>query len=655
MFLIDTIILLGGVLLLLGIASSKFSARLGLPVLVLFLALGMLAGSEGIGRIPFQNYELAHGIGTLALALILFDGGLSTPLASIRAVWKPSLLLATVGVAITAAITGWAASWVLGVPLYFGLLLGSIVGSTDAAAVFAVLRSGGVHLSDRLASTLEIESGSNDPMAIFLTVGLIEIIAGKTTPGWGLLDLFLTQMLVGGVAGLGVGVAAVHTVNRLNLNAAGLYPVLISAFGLLSFGLAANMSGSGFLAIYISGIVIGNSRIVFKRGILLFHDAGAWMGQIIMFVVLGLLSFPSRLLSVTGQGLLIAAALVFIARPVAVLLTIPWFRFNWREITFISWVGLKGAVPITLATFPFLLNVERSQLLFDVVFFVVVISAVVQGWSLPSVARMLKLEVPAPPQPPVTVEISSLHQVDGDVVDFAVAADSRAAGRRVKELALPEGVVIALIARNRQLIPPQGNTRIEAGDHVVLVVRSETLPLLNRVFSRQVVEHPELPPMLEFPLRARVTIGDLEEVYGISLDAPAESTLDEAIRSQLADGAAAPGQFVALGPIGLYVRAVSSRGTIESVGMVMLTQPAAPDHSQAATKDVPSESTIKSASPGPPKRSDINHAAIAREDSNAVLPETESEGEPQTSSETLSDDTPDDDVGPRNSPSSDSD
>ncbi len=573
MFAIDTIIYWTGVLLLLGIASSKFSTRLGLPVLVLFLALGMLAGSEGIGGIDFENYELAHGIGTVALAIILFDGGLSTPLASIRLVWKPALLLATFGVLITAGITGWATALVLGLPILKGMLLGSIVGSTDAAAVFAVLRSGGVNLSDRLASTLEVESGSNDPMAIFLTVGFIEIITAQATPGWGLLSLFVTQIAVGTVVGLIVGWIAAKTVNRMNLNAAGLYPVLVSGFGLLSFGLAASFSGSGFLAIYLTGIVLGNSRIVFKRGILLFHDAGAWFGQIIMFVVLGLLCFPSRLINVTGEGLLIAAVLVFVARPVAVLLCVPWFRYSWREVVFISWVGLKGAVPVTLATFPLLLGVEGAGELFNVVFFVVVVSAVVQGWSLPVVARWLKVQTPAPPEPPVTLEISSLHHVEGDIVDFAVDADSRAAGLKVKDLALPDGVVIALIVRGRQIIPPQGKTRIEAGDHAILVVRPETLPLVNRVFARRQEVPQDIPPMLEFPLPGHVTIQKLQEFYNIKLDAPDHFTLDEAIRNQLPDHVSEVGQFVNFGAIGVIVRSVSSLGEVETAGMIIPSPP----------------------------------------------------------------------------------
>ncbi len=571
MFLVDQLILVAGVLLLLGATSSKFSARLGVPVLVLFLALGMLAGSEGIGGIEFESYTLAHGVGTLALAVILFDGGLQTPYSSVRLVWKAAFLLATVGVLITAVVTGVVAAWVLDLTWLEGMVLGSIVGSTDAAAVFAVLRYGGVHLSDRLASTLEVESASNDPMAIFLTVGCLEVLSGRTELGPGLLTLLLMQMGVGALVGLAIGKATAWIVNRINLDTAGLYPVLITACGLLAYGVAVALGGSGFLSVYLAGVVVGNSSIVFKRGILLFHDATAWFGQIVMFVVLGLLSFPSRLLGVAGEGLLIAAALIFVARPAAIVLTLFAFRLHWRERVFLCWVGLKGAVPITLATFPFLYDIPQAPLLFNVVFFVVAFSAIVQGSSLPLVARWMKVDIPGVPKPPVTLELSSLRHVDGDIVDYTAAKDSRAAGRLVRELALPEGVVIAIIARGRQIIPPHGNTRIEAGDHVIVVMRPAARPLVNNIFASGSVRE-DLPAHLEFPLRATVTVGELESLYGISMDAPAERTLDEFLRDRLGPETAQVGRAVTCGQIALVVRGMTGWGAIESVGLVILPE-----------------------------------------------------------------------------------
>lgn len=566
MFLVDRLILVAGVLLLLGIASSKLSVRLGIPGLVLFLLLGMLAGSEGIGGIEFEDYALAHGIGTLALAMILFDGGLSTPMSAVRVVWKPSVTLATFGVLITAAVTGLSASWILGITLLEGLLLGSIVGSTDAAAVFSILRSGGVSLSRRLASTLEVESGSNDPMAIFLTIGCIEVLSQRMAVGPGLLGLFLAQMLIGAAFGIGMGRLSAWVVNRIELNAAGLYPILVSAFCLLTFGLASLFGGSGFLAVYLAGLVLGERRLVFLRGIRLYHDAVTWLCQIAMFVMLGLLSFPSRLLDVGWKGMLIAVVLMLVARPVAVALSLIPFRMPWRDQLFLSWVGLKGAVPITLATFPLMLGTPRAELLFDVVFFIVVLSAALQGSSLRLVADWLGVARTPEPTPPVTLEISSLRHVEGDIVDYLVMEDSRAAGRRIKELALPEGVVIALLVRDEQLIPPDGKTQLLAGDHAMLVLRPGTQPLVDRIFA-EIDERLEIPAAFEFPLRPTTTLRDLQEYYGVTVEGPLDVTLDEVIRRELGEEQAVPGSQIRVGPLALRIRSLDRDGKIETVGM----------------------------------------------------------------------------------------
>lgn len=571
MFLIDTIILVSGALLLTGIASSKFSTRFGVPVLVLFLAIGMLAGSDGFGKIKFENYQLAHAVGTFSLALILFDGGLSTSFDSIRSAWRPSIVLATFGVVVTAAITGVIAAKILGVSLLHGMLLGSIIGSTDAAAVFSVLRSGGVALPKRLQATLEVESGLNDPMAIFLTLGCIQLLLPKGVHApLELLAMFARQMGIGTVVGLAGGYAAAAIVNRINLDIGGLYPVLVSALALLTYGVAAHYGGSGFLAVYLAGIVLGNGRLVFKRGIFLFHDALAWLSQITMFVVLGLLSFPSRLWAVAWQGLAVAVVLCFVARPIAVVVSLLPFRFKPRELGLLSWVGLKGAVPITLATFPLLEGIDKADMLFNVVFFVVVVSALVQGWSLPLVARKLGLVTPAEPPPPVSLEISSLRYVEGDIVDYTVTEDSRAAGKYVRELALPDGCTIAMIARKQQLIPPQGQTRIEPGDHVILVLKPGVGALVNQVFAR-VEARETLPVQLEFPLRASISVGELEEFYGFSLNVPPTDTLDQAIRRALGNEEVRVGSIVRFPQIALHVRELNAAGTITQVGMVVLS------------------------------------------------------------------------------------
>ena len=565
-FAVDGLLLVGAVLVLFAVASSKFSAWLGVPVLVIFIGVGMLAGSEGLGGIDFEDYGLANGIGTAALALILFDGGLRTSTAALRRAWKPAVALSTAGVAVTSAVTGLAASWILGIPALEGVLLGSIVGSTDAAAVFSVLRSRGARLSERLAYTLEVESGSNDPMAVFLTVGLLQVLLGRVAPGPSLALLFLTQMAVGGAGGLLVGRLGVELNNRINLDAAGLYPVLMAAVGFLAYGLAASLGGSGFLAVYVAGIVLGNRRIVFQRGILLFTDGMAWLAQIVMFTMLGLLVFPSRLVEVAPAGVAVAAVLILVARPLAVAALLPLFRFGVREIALVSWGGLRGAVPIILATYPLLMGLPDGRLLFDVVFFVVLVSAVTQGWSLPRVAAWLGLDRPAAPAPPVTLEITSLRHLQGDIVDYLVVQGATASGRMIRELALPEGAVVALVSRGQDIVPPRGSTRLLPGDHAFLVLKPGVRQLLDRIFAPGGAEPRGPLPAIEFPLSPRTRVAELVEFYGIDVDADPESTLEELIRERAGEGALAVDTAVDLGGVRLRVAEVSPEG-VEVVGL----------------------------------------------------------------------------------------
>jgi len=522
---INLAMLLAGVLLLLGIGSSKFSARLGVPVLVLFLSVGMVAGSEGLGRIPFENYDLANSVGSVALALILFDGGLRTSVRSVQQVWKPALALSTVGVLLTSLLTGLAAAWVLKLSLLQGLLVGSIVGSTDAAAVFSVLRTSGLKLPERITATLEVESGSNDPMAIFLTLGLIGVISGSTDSAQGLALLFLAQFGWGSLAGLGVGRLATWAINRINLDYPGLYPLLALAFGLVAFGLAAVLGGSGFLAVYVAGIVMGNSALVFQRGIFSFHDATAWLGQIVLFVMLGLLSFPSRLMAVAWEGLLIALVLILVARPIAVALAAWPFQFRRRELVFLSWVGLKGAVPITLATFPLMAGIPQSHLVFNAVFFVVLVSAITQGWSLPLVARWLRLGRPADPAPPLSVEINALREVDGEIVDYTVKPGAPVAGVMLRELARPDGLVMTLVVRGRRVIMPRGATSLKPGDHVFVAVRSAVKPLIDRLFA-PADDLPPLPADLNLKFPAATTRAQLKRFFALNESLPGAAGAD---------------------------------------------------------------------------------------------------------------------------------
>lgn len=533
MFLIDQILLLAAVLILLGLVSSKASAKLGLPVLVLFLFVGVLAGERGIGGIAFDNAGQAHALGTLALAIILYDGGLQTPLASVRAVWKPASLLATLGVLATTLVTGIAAAWILGLPMLEGLLIGAIIGSTDAAAVFAQLRNAGIHIRKRLKATLEVESASNDPMAIFLTIGLLEVLVNDVPLGIGLLQLFVLQMGLGGAIGLGVGLAAVQIINRINLQASGMYPVLVTACGLLAFGLAANLGGSGFLAIFVAGVVVGNSRFVFQRSVFLFHEGLAWLSQITMFVVLGLLIDPKQLLDVWIEGLVIAAVLILVARPLAVVPLLWPFGFKPKEMALISWVGLRGSVPIVLAIFPLIFGLPGAPLIFNVVFFVVLVSAIVQGSTLAQIARYLGLTEPPPIRPAATLEITSLNTVNADIVEYTLAADSRAVNRRLSQMALPEDTVIAMITRGDEVIPPRGSTLLRADDHLFAVQRPKSRPFLDRAFAQAGNNTEEALPAIELRLKGGTKVADVYNSYGIDLATSGDESLESVIRRHI--------------------------------------------------------------------------------------------------------------------------
>ncbi|ATG16873.1 potassium/proton antiporter [Providencia alcalifaciens] len=528
---IEQLILLSSILILLGIFSSKLSARLGLPMLVMFLFIGMLAGEDGLGRITFDNVNVSYAVGSLALALILFDGGLQTSVKSIKLVWKPAFTLATFGVLITAGITGLAAAYILGIPLLEGLLLGAIVGSTDAAAVFSLLRNAGIYLNERLQATLEIESATNDPMAIFLTVGLLQLLMNQQSSGSELILLFISQMGIGAIVGISVGWISIKIINKIKLLAAGLYPVLVAACGLFSFGVASNLDGSGFLSIFVTGVVIGNHSFVFQRNTFLFHDGLAWLSQIIMFVMLGLLVNPSSLLEVWQEGLLIALVLTFIARPLAVVPVLKLFRFTRNEITLISWVGLRGSVPIILAIFPFIYGLPGANLIFDVVFFVVLISATLQGSTLPYFARKLNLMQPPPLLPAATLDITAVDQIDADLVEYTLGEDCSAVGRRLSQLALPDQTVIAMITREKSVLPPRGSTILMANDHLFVVLKPQNRLFLERLFSEQTST--ELTVM-ELPasglsLKGTTRLNEIYESYGIQVEVDSDKTLNQFI------------------------------------------------------------------------------------------------------------------------------
>jgi len=463
-------ILIGAsILLLISVLVSKISDRLGIPALLLFLILGMLAGSDGPGGVYFDDPALAQFVGVVALVLILFSGGLHTEWDRVRPVIKESLTLATLGVFITALVVGLFTTALLGLSLVEGMLLGSVVSSTDGAAVFSVLRSKGISLKGQLKPLLELESGSNDPMAIFLTVGLIQLITQPKLSPVNLIGLFALQMLVGAVLGYGMGRVMLFLVNRLNLGYEGLYPVLTLSLVFLTFGLTDAIGGSGFLAVYLAGIVLVRYDFVHKRSLLRFHDGLAWLMQIAMFLTLGLLVFPSRLVPIIGIGLLIAGCLMFVARPVSIFVGLLPSALNWREKMFISWVGLRGAVPIILATFPLLARIPQADLIFNVIFFVVLTSVLLQGTSIPLVARWLGVDAPIIPKLVYPIEYTPMSGLKSELKEFPVLSNSQMAGKAIVELGLPPDFLVILIARDNDFVLPGGGTILQGGDTLLVL------------------------------------------------------------------------------------------------------------------------------------------------------------------------------------------
>ncbi len=475
---IEQLLLIIAGLLALSILASKASSVLGVPALVLFLAIGVLAGSEGVGGIYFDDPQLAQSVGVVALIFILFSGGLDTAWGEIKPVLKHGLALATAGVLITALVVGLFATAALGFSLLEGLLFGAIISSTDAAAVFSLMRMRSTRLAGNLEPLIELESGSNDPMAVFLTIGMISLL---TTPGGSVLSLlpmFLLQMSLGAAFGLAIGYLGVRVMNRIRLQADGLYVIITIAIVLVAYSATAIVGGNGFLAVYLCGLFMGNQDFIHKRSLSRFHDGLAWLMQIAMFLTLGLLVFPSRLLPLTGVALLSAAFLVFVARPIAVFLSLCWARMSLRELALISWVGLRGAAPIILATFPLVAGLPQAGLIFNLVFFVVLTSVLLQGTSVSLVANWLGLNLPTERRPPPTIRV-----IDGSrarTIDIRISVTSPAVGKQIVDLRLPKGALIVLITRDGNHIVPTGSTVIEANDTLTLLASKEDAELARR-------------------------------------------------------------------------------------------------------------------------------------------------------------------------------
>ncbi|HEX6091592.1 MAG TPA: potassium/proton antiporter [Gemmatimonadales bacterium] len=479
------LLLVFGSLLAVSVIFSRATERVSVPVVLIFLVIGMLAGSEGIGGIDFTNYAFSYRLGMIALALILFDGGLNTPLAAVRVGIAPAGILATVGVVgIAAGIAVVARA--LGFPWNEAMLLGAIVSSTDASAVFTVLRGSGLHLKKRVGATLELESGLNDPMAFILMIALTEhLIAGDASMAWWDVPGHVALELVSGAAlGLAIGYVGRKLIQHLRLPAGGLYPALTLAIACIAFAVPTLLQGSGFLAVYLAGILLGNGDLPYRAGLFRVHDAMAWLSQIAMFLILGLLVFPSELIEVGWNGVVLALVLAFVARPLVVAVLLLPFRFKPKEIGYIGWVGLRGAVPIVFATYPVLMEAPGAGRIFNVVFFIVVLSAIVPGSTVAWVTRKLRLGTPDTPTAPAILAIESRQRLSGDFSSYYISEGLAVTGAEIADLGLPDGAAVSLVIRGNDLIPPKGSTVLSPGDHVYIVSRPEDRDFVQLLFGR---------------------------------------------------------------------------------------------------------------------------------------------------------------------------
>jgi cell volume regulation protein A len=470
---IENILLVGSILLLISIMVGKTSYKFGVPTLLLFLTIGMLAGSEGIGGIQFNNPKIAQFTGIISLNFILFSGGLDTRWSTVKPILKQGIVLSTLGVLLTAVVLGLFVWHVTDFTIYESLLLGSIVSSTDAAAVFSILRSKSLALKSNLRPTLELESGSNDPMAYVLTIATLALVVNPEESISSIFMLFLKQMIFGAIGGYAFGRASKFVINNIKLDFEGLYPVLVIALMFITFSASDFVGGNGFLAIYICAVYLGNQELIHKKTILRMFDGLAWLMQIVLFLTLGLLVFPSEILPYIGVGILISLFLILIARPISVFISLIFFKMKFRSRLYVSWVGLRGAVPIVFATYPLLAGIENANIIFNLVFFISVTSVIIQGTTLTVVAKWLNVSLPENAKPITDFDKIIEDFPKSSLKEFEILPNYQVVNKRIVDLNFPLSAFIIMIKRNGHFIRPGGSTVLNSNDILMIIADSE--------------------------------------------------------------------------------------------------------------------------------------------------------------------------------------
>tara|TARA_R110001592_G_scaffold47167_4_gene149664 strand:- start:2841 stop:4310 length:1470 start_codon:yes stop_codon:yes gene_type:complete len=478
---IENILLVGSLLLLVSIFAGKTSYKFGVPTLLLFLGIGMLAGSDGIGGIHFDDPKLAQFIGIVSLNFILFSGGLDTNWTAVKPILREGIMLSTVGVLLTAVSLGTFVWFVTDFTIYESLLLGSIVSSTDAAAVFSILRSKNLALKTNLRPTLELESGSNDPMAYVLTIAFLTLVIHQDQSFTSIIPLFLQQMILGGIAGISFGVSSKYIINKIKLDFEGLYPVLVIALMFITFSATDFIGGNGFLAIYICAVYLGNQDLIHKKTILKMFDGLAWLMQIVLFLTLGLLVFPSQIIPYMGIGLLISVFLILVARPIGVFISLLFFKMRMKRRFYISWVGLRGAVPIVFATYPLLAGIDKANMIFNIVFFISVTSILIQGTTLSIVAKWLNVGLPETLKKLSPTDMLMAENPKAEMKELLITSDCYAVDKKIVELGFPKNAIIAMVKRDDSYIIPNGLTVINAQD--TLIVLADRPHIFDEVYK----------------------------------------------------------------------------------------------------------------------------------------------------------------------------